>query len=69
MKTILYARVSTAEQTADHQATMARAAGFAIDEVVSDEGVSGVSVPLRERPEGRRLFDHAGGRRAGRSMG
>ena len=57
MKTILYCRVSTAEQTVDHQETMARAAGFAIDEVVSDEGVSGVSVPLAEREQGKRLFD------------
>lgn len=57
MKTILYARVSTAEQTVDHQATMAREAGFVIDEVVSDEGVSGVSVPLAEREQGKRLFD------------
>lgn len=57
MKTILYARVSTTEQTIAHQAAQARAAGFAIDEVVADEGVSGVRVPLRERLEGRRLFD------------
>jgi putative DNA-invertase from lambdoid prophage Rac len=57
MKTILYARVSTTEQTIAHQAAQARAAGFAIDEVVADEGVSGLRVPLRERPEGRRLFD------------
>jgi putative DNA-invertase from lambdoid prophage Rac len=35
----------------------ARAAGFKIDEVVADDGVSGVRVPLRERPQGRRLFD------------
>ncbi len=57
MRTILYARVSTTEQTIAHQAGQARAAGFAIDEVVADEGVSGLRVPLRERPEGRRLFD------------
>lgn len=56
-QTILYARVSTADQTLDHQRTQAEAAGFKIDEVVADDGVSGVAVPLRERPEGRRLFD------------
>lgn len=56
-QTILYARVSTADQTAAHQRTQAEAAGFKIDRVVSDEGVSGISVPLAERPEGRRLFD------------
>ena len=57
MRTILYARVSTAEQNIAIQRTQAEHAGFAIDEVVADDGVSGVSVPLRERPEGRRLFD------------
>ncbi|CAJ0877635.1 hypothetical protein AMST5_02896 [freshwater sediment metagenome] len=57
MKTILYARVSTVDQTIAHQEAQARAAGFAIDQVVSDEGVSGVRVPLGERPQGRRLFD------------
>jgi len=33
------------------------AAGFAIDEVVSDNGVSGVSTRLAERDQGKRLFD------------
>jgi putative DNA-invertase from lambdoid prophage Rac len=57
MRTILYARVSMADQTIAHQRTQAIAAGFAIDEVISDEGVSGVSVPLAEREQGKRLFD------------
>ena len=57
MKTILYCRVSTSDQTLDHQVTQARAAGFAIDEVVSDNGVSGVSTRLVERDQGKRLFD------------
>lgn len=57
MRTILYARVSTKEQTLDHQRTQAEAAGFKIDEVVADHGVSGVSTKLAERPQGRRLFD------------
>jgi DNA invertase Pin-like site-specific DNA recombinase len=56
-KTILYARVSTADQTLDHQKTQAEAAGFAIDHVVADHGVSGVSSALADRPEGKRLFD------------
>ncbi|RVO95000.1 recombinase family protein [Sinorhizobium meliloti] len=56
-KTILYARVSTAEQTIDHQITQARQAGFTVDEALSDDGVSGVTVPLAERPQGKRLFD------------
>src|ERR1700683_4624425 len=57
MTTILYARVSTSDQTIDHQLAHAKAAGFAIDEVVSDNGVSGVSTRLSERAQGRRLFD------------
>lgn len=56
-KTILYARVSTAEQNIDHQRTQAEAAGFKIDEVIADHGVSGVTTTLAERPEGKRLFD------------
>jgi len=54
MKTILYSRVSTADLTIAHQEAQARAAGFAIDQVVADEGVSGVRVPLKDRPQGRR---------------
>ena len=56
-QTILYARVSTTEQTIDHQEAQARAAGFAIDHVVADHGVSGVTVKLADRPNGRRLAD------------
>jgi putative DNA-invertase from lambdoid prophage Rac len=57
MATVLYVRVSTSEQTIEHQETQARAAGYSIDQVVSDDGVSGVSLGLRERRGGRRLFD------------
>ena len=57
MATILYARVSTSEQTIEHQRTHAQKAGFKLDLVVWDEGVSGVSTKLAERPQGRRLFD------------
>ena len=57
MSTILYARVSTVEQTIDHQLAQAKAAGFVIDEVIADNGVSGIATRLTERPEGRRLFD------------
>lgn len=57
MATILYARVSTSEQSLDHQRVQAEAVGFAFDHVVADHGVSGVSVKMRDRPEGRRLFD------------
>ncbi len=57
MATILYARVSTAEQTIEHQVAHAKSAGYRIDEVVADNGVSGLHTRLVERPEGRRLFD------------
>jgi putative DNA-invertase from lambdoid prophage Rac len=57
MSTILYARVSTADQNLDHQRTQAEGAGFVIDTVVADHGVSGASTTLRERPEGKRLYD------------
>jgi putative DNA-invertase from lambdoid prophage Rac len=55
--TILYARVSSADQTLAHQRSHAEAAGFTIDEVVADHGVSGVTTRLVERPEGHRLYD------------
>lgn len=57
MTTVLYARVSTADQTLDHQRTQAEAAGFAIDEVVADDAVSGVTTRLAHRTQGRRLWD------------
>lgn len=57
MSTIFYARVSTTDQNLAHQRTQAEQAGFVIDEVVADHGVSGVSTTMRERPEGRRLYD------------
>jgi putative DNA-invertase from lambdoid prophage Rac len=57
MATILYGRVSTIEQTSDHQLSQAKAAGFEIDDAVFDNGTSGVSTRLIERKEGRRLFD------------
>jgi putative DNA-invertase from lambdoid prophage Rac len=45
---VLYARVSTTDQTTAHQIT--RAEGK-IDKVLSDQGVSGVSTRLAARPE------------------
>lgn len=57
LTTILYARVSTAEQTLAHQEAQARKHGFEIDHVIADTGVSGVTTRLKDRPEGRRLYD------------
>ena len=56
-RTIFYARVSTVDQKIEHQRHQAEAAGFTIDEVVSDHGISGVTTSLAQRPEGKRLFD------------
>lgn len=55
-KTILYVRVSTSEQTSDHQLEQAAKASFQIDEVVKDHGISGVSSRLAEREGGRELL-------------
>jgi len=57
MKTVLYARVSTLDQTLEHQRIQAEKAGFKPDLVLADHGISGISTCLSERPEGRRLFD------------
>jgi putative DNA-invertase from lambdoid prophage Rac len=57
MTTVLYCRVSTLDQTLEHQRTQAYQNGFKLDLVLADHGVSGVSTRLCERPEGRRLFD------------
>ncbi|PKO37255.1 MAG: recombinase [Betaproteobacteria bacterium HGW-Betaproteobacteria-6] len=58
MSTILYARVSTSEQTIEHQQSHAeKELGIQFDTVISDDGVSGVAVKLKDRPQGKRLFD------------
>lgn len=57
MQTVLYARVSTADQTIAHQRKQADQAGFKIDAVIADHGVSGVTTRLADRAEGKRLFD------------
>src|SRR5438105_15041825 len=56
-RTVLYGRVSTAEQTVAQQRAQAEAAGFRLNEIVADHGISGLSTKLADRPEGRRLFD------------
>lgn len=56
MKTFLYARVSTLEQNAGIQRQQAEAAGYAFDDVISDEGVSGVNTRFQDRPGGAKLL-------------
>lgn len=57
MQTFLYARVSSSDQTIAHQRSQAEAAGFKLDEVIEDAGVSGVSTRFSERTGGARLLD------------
>jgi putative DNA-invertase from lambdoid prophage Rac len=57
MQTVLYARVSTVDQTIEHQEAQARQAGFVIDRIIADHGVSGLATKLSERQEGKRLYD------------
>jgi len=57
MRIVFYCRVSTADQTLEHQRTQAEAVGYRFDEVVVDDGISGIRTALRDRPEGKRLFD------------
>lgn len=57
MPTVFYARVSTAEQTIEHQLDHAKAAGFQIDQTIYDDGVSGITTKLRDREQGKRLYD------------
>lgn len=54
---ILYARVSTSDQTIAHQRAQAESAGFKINTIVADNGISGITTRLADRPEGRRLYD------------
>ena len=58
-KTVLYVRVSTAEQTSEHQIDQAVNEGLINrdDMAIVDHGVSGVSTKLIERDQGKRLFD------------
>ena len=41
----------------DGQRCTQAAHGYKIDQLVSDDGVSGISTRLADRPKGRRLFD------------
>jgi len=57
MHTLLYARVSTTDQTISHQRAQAEAAGFKFDEVIEDAGVSGVTTKFKDRKGGAKLLD------------
>jgi len=57
MQTFLYARVSSSDQTISHQRDQAEAEGFTFDEVIKDEGVSGVTTRFQDRKGGAKLLD------------
>ncbi|MBK1684846.1 recombinase family protein [Rhodoferax fermentans] len=57
MQTFLYARVSTTDQNIIHQQAQAEAAGYVFDEVIHDDGVSGVSTRLQDRKGGSLLLN------------
>lgn len=50
MKTVLYCRVSTVDQTLEHQRVQAEQAGFKPDLVLADHGISGIATWLRDAP-------------------
>lgn len=56
--TILYARVSTSDQQIEHQKGQAEAAGFTLDRVIEDAGVSGVNTAFAHRPGGKAVLDY-----------
>ncbi len=56
MHTILYARCSTTDQNIEIQQAQAEAAGYRFDDVIHDDGVSGVSTRLVDRKGGMALL-------------
>ena len=57
MAVFLYVRVSTTDQTSEHQRTHAEASGFLFDQVIVDHGTSGITTKFSERNGGKRLLD------------
>lgn len=58
MATIFYARVSTSDQTVQHQQRQAEVAGYTFDKVFVDDGESGVNKKLADRPAGKELLSY-----------
>jgi DNA invertase Pin-like site-specific DNA recombinase len=58
MATIFYARVSTSDQTVQHQQRQAEEAGYTFDKVFVDDGESGVNKKLADRPAGKELLSY-----------
>lgn len=58
MQTVFYARVSTTDQTIEHQQRQAENAGYKFDRVFVDDAESGVNKKLGDRPAGRDMLGY-----------
>ncbi|WP_068857466.1 recombinase family protein [Perlucidibaca aquatica] len=65
MQTVFYARVSTTDQTIEHQQRQAEDAGHRFDRVFMDDGESGINKKLADRPAGKEMMGYL---RAGDSL-
>lgn len=65
MQTVFYARVSTTDQTIEHQQRQAEDAGHRFDRVFMDDGESGINRKLADRPAGKEMMGYL---RAGDSL-
>jgi len=58
MQTVFYSRVSTTDQTIEHQQRQAEEAGYAFDRVFVDDGESGINKKLADRPAGKEMLGY-----------
>lgn len=58
MQTVFYARVSTTDQTIEHQQRQAEDAGHRFDRVFMDDGESGINKKLADRPAGKEMMGY-----------
>lgn len=58
MYTVFYARVSTTDQTIEHQQRQAEEAGHRFDRIFMDDGESGINKKLADRPAGKELLGY-----------
>lgn len=56
MQTVFYSRVSTTDQTIEHQQRQAEEAGYVFDRVFVDDGESGINKKLADRPAGKEML-------------
>ncbi|MDP1540015.1 MAG: recombinase family protein [Moraxellaceae bacterium] len=58
MQTVLYARVSTSDQTIEHQQRQAEESGYVFDRVFVDNAESGINKRLVDRPAGKEMLGY-----------